>query len=62
MDSCSLNGKVCPGIAIGCGLCAIMQIDSCPVLCPVSAVYCGSSGYICAGGGGAAEEDAQEKK
>jgi len=46
---CSVTSKICPGIAIGCGLCAIMQIDSCPFICPISAVYCGSSGYVCAG-------------
>ena len=45
--TCDQSARFCPGIAIGCGLCAILSPDTCSAICPISAVYCGTAGYVC---------------
>ena len=34
-------------MSIACGLCAIISPESCVTVCPVAAIFCGSSGYAC---------------
>ncbi|QQP51599.1 Uncharacterized protein FKW44_013016, partial [Caligus rogercresseyi] len=36
-------------ISISCALCAMVAPDTCGVVCPVAALYCGTSGYACMG-------------
>ncbi|TRY78482.1 hypothetical protein TCAL_12051 [Tigriopus californicus] len=47
-STCKAASKVCPGIAITCGLCSILSPQTCSAVCPVTAIYCGTSGYVCA--------------
>ena len=46
-SSCASAAKLCPGISIGCGFCAIVSPDTCGIVCPVAGIYCGVAGYAC---------------
>jgi len=45
--SCKQIGKICPGVSLSCGLCAVLSPESCGAVCPVAAIFCGTSGYAC---------------
>lgn len=47
-STCKAASKICPGISITCGLCSILSPHTCAAVCPVTAIYCGTSGYVCA--------------
>ena len=47
-NTCQATANFCPGLAVSCGFCGIISTFSCPVVCPISAVYCGASGFACA--------------
>lgn len=66
--TCKQTSKLCPGVSLSCGLCAIISPESCSVVCPVGAIYCGTAGYACAieaaqeaAAAAAAEAEAQEE-
>jgi len=46
--TCKHISRLCPGVSLSCGLCAVFGPDSCSIVCPVGAIYCGTSGYACA--------------
>ena len=46
--TCNQISKLCPGVSLSCGLCAVISPESCSVVCPVGAIYCGTASYACA--------------
>ena len=63
--TCKQIGNLCPGVSISCGLCAILSPESCGAVCPVAAIYCGTSGYACgikAAKAQSTEDDADDQK
>lgn len=48
VPDCDALDGVCPGLNIGCGLCGGTLPGVCGPLCPLAALFCGSSGYFCA--------------
>ena len=48
VPDCDALDGVCPGLSIGCGLCGGALPGVCGPLCPLAALFCGSSGYFCA--------------
>lgn len=46
--TCKMTGRLCPGISIGCALCAILSPDTCGAVCPIAGLYCGTAAFACA--------------
>ena len=48
MTSCDVSGSLCPGIVVGCSVCAMFSPGVCDDTCLIAGLYCGTTGYACA--------------
>jgi len=47
LPECENIGAVCPGAGISCALCGLFLPPACSNVCPMAALFCGASGYLC---------------
>ena len=45
--TCQAAGKLCPGVSVGCGLCAMFMPGICGSQCIIAGIYCGTSALAC---------------